>query len=181
MDGMGDPLTPGWASVADAERLGFDDPDLVKRFPAVPSMPVSSETAEEIMRTLEGGRVPEEWKGSLKSFVKGIGPGPTKLNFTYKVCYVCFWTTYVFFCFVMVRSWVVLLFGKWVSEICCIMVSGYVFVVLFVSHHRLFCMPYVAIVNQFARFGRFRIIDTVILSDCLLGVVKRQMMIQVKL
>ncbi|KAL1821182.1 hypothetical protein ACET3Z_016051 [Daucus carota] len=84
MDGMGDPLTPGWASVADAERLGFDDPDVVKRFPAIPSMPVSSETAEEIMRTLEGGRVPEEWKGSLKSFVKGIGPGPTKLNFTYQ-------------------------------------------------------------------------------------------------
>lgn len=84
MNGMGDPLTPGWGSVGDGERLGFEDGEVVKRFPGVPSMPVSEEIAERIMRTLEGGRVPEEWKGTLKSFVRGIGPGPTMLNFTYQ-------------------------------------------------------------------------------------------------
>ncbi|KAL8132175.1 hypothetical protein AgCh_007895 [Apium graveolens] len=84
MNGMGDPLTPGWGSVGDGERLGFEDSEVVKRFPVVPSMPVSKEIAERIMRTLEGGRIPEEWKGTLKSFVRGIGPGPTMLNFTYQ-------------------------------------------------------------------------------------------------
>lgn len=84
MNGMGDPLTPGWGSVGDGERLGFEDSEVVKRFPGVPSMPVSEEIAKRIMRTLEGGRVPEEWKGTLKSFVTRIGPGPTMLNFTYQ-------------------------------------------------------------------------------------------------
>lgn len=86
MDGMGDPLTPGWASVSGAERLGFEDSEVVKRFPGVPSMPVSEEIAERIFRTLEGGRVPEEWKRTLKTSARGIGPGPTMLNFSYQVC-----------------------------------------------------------------------------------------------
>lgn len=85
MNGMGDPLTPGWASVGDGERLGFEDDEVVKRFPGVPSMPVSEEIAERILRTLEGSKVPDEWKGTLNSLVvRGIGPGPTMLNFTYQ-------------------------------------------------------------------------------------------------
>lgn len=102
MNGMGDPLTPGWGSVEDGERLGFEDGEVLKRFPGVPSMPVSEEIAERIMRTLEGGRVPEEWKGTLKSYVRGIGPGPTMLNFTYQVCFSSVWSLdhlcFVLFC-----------------------------------------------------------------------------------
>lgn len=85
MKGVGDPLSPGWASVEGGERLGFGDKEVVERFPSVPSMPVSEETAEGILGTLEGGRVPYEWRGTLKSKIGRIGPGPTMLNFSYQV------------------------------------------------------------------------------------------------
>ncbi|KAH7841500.1 hypothetical protein Vadar_030651 [Vaccinium darrowii] len=85
MGGLGDPVTPGWAGVEGGERLGLDDSDVSRRFPKIPSMPVSVATAEVILRSLEGTRVPLEWRGSLKSTVgSGVGPGPTLLNFTYQ-------------------------------------------------------------------------------------------------
>lgn len=84
MKGLGDPLSPGWASVDGGERLGFGDSQVVKRFPGVPSMPVSEETAESILMTLEGGRVPYEWRRTLKSKIGRLGPGPTILNFSYQ-------------------------------------------------------------------------------------------------
>ncbi|KAI7997998.1 putative glutamate carboxypeptidase AMP1 [Camellia lanceoleosa] len=87
MKGLGDPLTPGWASSSvdvDGERLGFDDNEVVSRFPKIPSMPISADSAETILRSLEGARVPYEWRANLKSKVARAGPGPTMLNFTYQ-------------------------------------------------------------------------------------------------
>ncbi|KAE9465693.1 hypothetical protein C3L33_02401, partial [Rhododendron williamsianum] len=84
MGGLGDPLTPGWAGVEGGERLGLEDSDVLRRFPKIPSMPLSVDTAEIILRSLEGTRVPYEWRGTLKSEVGSVGPGPTLLNFTYQ-------------------------------------------------------------------------------------------------
>ncbi|XP_028116860.1 probable glutamate carboxypeptidase AMP1 isoform X2 [Camellia sinensis] len=91
MKGLGDPLTPGWASSSvdvdvdvDGERLGLDDNEVVSRFPKIPSMPISADSAETILRSLEGARVPYEWRANLKSKVARAGPGPTMLNFTYQ-------------------------------------------------------------------------------------------------
>ncbi|KAA8516852.1 hypothetical protein F0562_017330 [Nyssa sinensis] len=84
MRGLGDPLTPGWAGVDDGERLGLEDNEVVKKFPRIPSMPISADTADTIFRLLEGARVPSEWRDTLKSKVARVGPGPTMLNFTYQ-------------------------------------------------------------------------------------------------
>lgn len=92
MGGLGDPLTPGWAGVEGGERLGLEDSDVLRRFPKIPSMPLSVDTAEIILRSLEGTRVPYEWRGTLKSEVGSVGPGPTLLNFTYQVILIS-WTT----------------------------------------------------------------------------------------
>ncbi|XP_057805232.1 probable glutamate carboxypeptidase AMP1 isoform X2 [Salvia miltiorrhiza] len=84
MKGVGDPLTPGWAG---GEKLDPDDPRVARRFPTVPSLPVSQAAAERILGSLEGGRMPFEWRESFKTGdrrISGVGPGPTKLNFTYK-------------------------------------------------------------------------------------------------
>ncbi|KAH7661619.1 N-acetylated-alpha-linked acidic dipeptidase protein [Dioscorea alata] len=83
--GVGDPLTPGWAAESgdgEVERLGFEDEEVRRRFPTIPSMPVAVETAAEILRTLGGPSVPHEWKEGLE--LGGVGPGPTLVNFTYQ-------------------------------------------------------------------------------------------------
>ncbi|KAK1643602.1 hypothetical protein QYE76_061407 [Lolium multiflorum] len=86
LGGPGDPLTPGWAATDGAQRLGFDDEIVKRRFPTIPSMPVSAETAEAIVRTLGGPPLPPEWRAALNlgDHVGGVGPGPTLLNFTYQ-------------------------------------------------------------------------------------------------
>ncbi|CAN6297516.1 unnamed protein product [Urochloa humidicola] len=84
LGGPGDPLTPGWAATGGAERLGFDDEAVKRRFPKIPSMPVSAKTAEEIIRSLGGPAIPAEWQGGLGVDAGGVGPGPTLVNFTYQ-------------------------------------------------------------------------------------------------
>ncbi|XP_010908056.1 probable glutamate carboxypeptidase VP8 isoform X1 [Elaeis guineensis] len=89
LGGVGDPLTPGWATTASAgggrgERLGADDEEVRRRFPKIPSMPVSAAVAVEILRTLGGPRVPPKWRSALSQDETGVGPGPTLVNFTYK-------------------------------------------------------------------------------------------------
>ncbi|KAI3705406.1 hypothetical protein L1987_75643 [Smallanthus sonchifolius] len=86
LDGVGDPLTPGWgASGRDVERLRVEDSEVLKRFPLVPSLPVSVTTAEMILGSLGGAKVPHLWRDSdiLGKFDR-VGPGPTFLNFTYE-------------------------------------------------------------------------------------------------
>ncbi|CAJ1880867.1 unnamed protein product [Sphenostylis stenocarpa] len=82
--GIGDPLTPGWAGVEGGETLGLEDSEVLKRFPKIPSMPLSAEVADTILSSLGGVPVPHEWRGTLRSKVRHVGPGPTILNFTYQ-------------------------------------------------------------------------------------------------
>ncbi|XP_028777545.1 probable glutamate carboxypeptidase AMP1 [Neltuma alba] len=84
--GIGDPLTPGWAGVDGGESLDLEDSEVLKRFPKIPSMPLSTEIAETILHSLVGTELPQEWKSSLGSNVRltHVGPGPTMLNFTYQ-------------------------------------------------------------------------------------------------
>ncbi|XP_020211833.1 probable glutamate carboxypeptidase AMP1 [Cajanus cajan] len=84
MRGIGDPLTPGWGGVEGGERLGLEDSEVLKRFPKIPSMPLSAEVADTILSSLGGVSVPLEWRSTLKSKVRHVGPGPTMLNFTYQ-------------------------------------------------------------------------------------------------
>ncbi|XP_073005276.1 probable glutamate carboxypeptidase VP8 isoform X1 [Typha latifolia] len=85
LGGPGDPLTPGWAAAAaTAERLGAEEEEVRKRFPRIPSMPVSAATSTEILRTLGGPPVPHDWRAGLEMEVNGVGPGPALVNFTYQ-------------------------------------------------------------------------------------------------
>jgi hypothetical protein len=65
----------------------FPDEIVKRRFPTIPSMPVSADTASAIVRTLGGPPLPPEWRAALNlgDHPGGIGPGPTLLNFTYLV------------------------------------------------------------------------------------------------
>lgn len=84
MSGVGDPLSPGWAGVDGGERLDSEDSEVSKRFPGIPSMPLSAEAAEAILGSLGGAQSPPEWQTRV-----GVGPGPTMLNFTYQVGAMC--------------------------------------------------------------------------------------------
>lgn len=88
LKGMGDPLSPGWPGVEGGERLRLHDPRVTERFPTVPSMPVSADTVEIILGSMEGTRVPREWRGGLKSSGNThgrTGASPDLLNFTFTV------------------------------------------------------------------------------------------------
>ncbi|KAK4581880.1 hypothetical protein RGQ29_025154 [Quercus rubra] len=80
MSGVGDPLSPGWAAVDDGESLELEDARVLKRFPKIPSMPLSVRAAQLILNSLGGAPPPEKWRVDLR----GVGPGPTILNFTYQ-------------------------------------------------------------------------------------------------
>ncbi|KAK6152226.1 hypothetical protein DH2020_014861 [Rehmannia glutinosa] len=87
MNGLGDPLSPGWAGIDGGEKLDLNDPRVTEKFPGVPSLPVSEAAAESILASLEGARVPYEWRESFKSGarrIRRVGPGPILLNFTYE-------------------------------------------------------------------------------------------------
>jgi N-acetylated-alpha-linked acidic dipeptidase len=89
LGGPGDPLTPGWAATAEAERLGFNNEAVKRRFQTIPSMPVSLKTAVAIIRTLGGPAIPAKWNASSLGVNEGgVGPGPTFVSFTYQVYFV---------------------------------------------------------------------------------------------
>ena len=58
----GDPLTPGWASVAGARRI--DKSDAVS-LPKIVSAPLSYADARVILESMGGPEAPKEWKGAL--------------------------------------------------------------------------------------------------------------------
>lgn len=58
---IGDPLTPGVAATADAERLEPDDVAL----PRIPVQPVGWFAASQILRRMRGPSVPGDWQGGL--------------------------------------------------------------------------------------------------------------------
>ncbi|KAG2300097.1 hypothetical protein Bca52824_036569 [Brassica carinata] len=66
-NGLGDPTTPGWASVDGCERLSEEDVELRGDSPGIPSLPISAADAEVILKTVDGG----------------VGPGPGVLNLSY--------------------------------------------------------------------------------------------------
>ncbi|KAG7028188.1 putative glutamate carboxypeptidase AMP1, partial [Cucurbita argyrosperma subsp. argyrosperma] len=86
MRGIGDPLSPGWAAIDGAERLNLNDSEVLRKFPKIPSMPLSAEAAEIILSSLDTASVPSEWRDTtIKLGTAAVGPGgPTYLNFTYQ-------------------------------------------------------------------------------------------------
>ncbi|KAL6005119.1 hypothetical protein ACLOJK_005680 [Asimina triloba] len=86
MRGLGDPLTPGWAGVDGGERLPLDDGEVQRKFPRIPSLPISTENARIILGSLGGPPAPEEWTETFLEKRPRVGVGPTVLNFTQKRC-----------------------------------------------------------------------------------------------
>jgi N-acetylated-alpha-linked acidic dipeptidase len=74
----GDPLTPGWASTADAKRIPASESEIL---PKVPMMPLSGRDAAEILKRLKGPAVPESsWQGLALPDTFRVGAGPVKLH-----------------------------------------------------------------------------------------------------
>lgn len=72
----GDPLTPGWASVAGAARINPAD---AVSLPRIISAPLSSSDAQPILDALRGPRAPKSWHGGLPVEYR-TGPGPAKVR-----------------------------------------------------------------------------------------------------
>jgi N-acetylated-alpha-linked acidic dipeptidase len=73
----GDPLTPGWASVAGARRIPESESTIL---PKIPSLPLSFQDAREILQALGGPVRPElSWQGG-GPFTYHVGPGPARLR-----------------------------------------------------------------------------------------------------
>jgi N-acetylated-alpha-linked acidic dipeptidase len=71
MNGIGDPSTPGWPSVAGAKRLTIAEMVV----PRIPVVPISYGNAAELLRGVRGGTLPQGWQGGLP-FRYHVGPGP---------------------------------------------------------------------------------------------------------
>jgi N-acetylated-alpha-linked acidic dipeptidase len=69
---VGDPLSPGWASVKGARKLPLNEaPSIMK----IPVLPISYADAQPFLSHLEGPVAPESWRGALP-ITYHIGPGP---------------------------------------------------------------------------------------------------------
>ena len=71
-----DPLTPGWASTADARRIPITE---AEDLPKIPVLPLAYRDAEPLLSELAGPNVPSDWQGGLP-FAYHIGPGPAKVH-----------------------------------------------------------------------------------------------------
>ncbi|PKA57225.1 putative glutamate carboxypeptidase 2 [Apostasia shenzhenica] len=81
--GLGDPTTPGWASVDHCERLSVDEVVESGLMPAIPSLPVSARDGEAILKTIGGQIAADDWQGAVGSSVYRLGPGPGYITLTY--------------------------------------------------------------------------------------------------
>lgn len=79
----GDPLTPGVAAVPGAERIA---PEEAHTLPRIPTMPISARDAEEILKRLNGPRVPRAWQGGLP-FTYHHGAGQVRLRMKLEMDY----------------------------------------------------------------------------------------------
>jgi len=79
MNFIGDPTTPGWASVEGARRVREDSLDL----PRIPILPMSYGNARLLLEPLTGPSVPQSWQGAL-AFRYHIGPGPVRARLRVK-------------------------------------------------------------------------------------------------
>lgn len=73
MNAIGDPTTPGWASVPGARRLPHDSLPI----PRIPVVPISYANAAQLLEGLRGPEVPASWQGGLP-FRYHAGPGPVR-------------------------------------------------------------------------------------------------------
>ncbi|MDE2797632.1 MAG: M20/M25/M40 family metallo-hydrolase, partial [Gemmatimonadota bacterium] len=71
-----DPLTPGWAATADAQRISIAE---ATDLPEIPVVPLAYRDAEPLLKALAGPNVPADWQGGLP-FAYHIGPGPAKVR-----------------------------------------------------------------------------------------------------
>ena len=72
----GDPLTPGYASTADARRIDRADAiNLLK----IPVLPISYGDAQPLLAALKGPVAPAPWRGALP-LTYHLGPGPAKVH-----------------------------------------------------------------------------------------------------
>lgn len=72
----GDPLTPGYASTKEANRIPLNE---VKDIPKIPCIPISYANAEKLLRYMAGPVVPHDWQGGLP-LTYHIGPGGTEVH-----------------------------------------------------------------------------------------------------
>jgi N-acetylated-alpha-linked acidic dipeptidase len=75
MNGIGDPTTPGNASLPGATRLPEDSLPI----PRIPVIPMGYGNARRILEALDGPSVPQEWQGALP-FRYHAGPGPVRVR-----------------------------------------------------------------------------------------------------
>lgn len=75
----GDPLTPGWASVAGARRIPAEE---AASLPKIVSAPLSARDARVILKAMTGPEAPAQWQGGLGITYKA---GPTSSPVTLKV------------------------------------------------------------------------------------------------
>ncbi|KEH27222.1 peptidase M28 family protein [Medicago truncatula] len=80
---VGDPTTPGWASCGECERLSMDEVEKGGDVPLIPSLPVSGEDGEKIIRSIGGPVAEDDWQGSKDAPTYRVGPGPGILNLSY--------------------------------------------------------------------------------------------------
>jgi N-acetylated-alpha-linked acidic dipeptidase len=73
MNGVGDPATPGVASLPAAPRLPVERMDL----PQIPVISISYANAGELLGGLGGRDIPDAWQGGLP-FRYHVGPGPVQ-------------------------------------------------------------------------------------------------------
>jgi N-acetylated-alpha-linked acidic dipeptidase len=72
----GDPLTPGYGSTDDAERIPISE---AKTLTKIPVLPISYHDAKPLLEALEGPVAPSSWRGALP-ITYHIGPGPAKVH-----------------------------------------------------------------------------------------------------
>ncbi|HET9315507.1 MAG TPA: M28 family metallopeptidase [Vicinamibacteria bacterium] len=78
----GDPLTPGWASVAGARRTTESESRIL---PKIPSVPLSFRDARKILEALGGpARPARDWQGG-GPFAYHVGPGPARVRLSIDV------------------------------------------------------------------------------------------------
>ncbi len=74
----GDPLTPGWSSIAGARRIAAAD---AVSLPRILSAPLSYKDARPILEALGGPEAPDAWKGGLPiTYRVGAGPAVVQMR-----------------------------------------------------------------------------------------------------
>jgi len=72
----GDPLTPGFAAIANAKRLAPAD---ATNLPRIPTLPINAQDASAILSHLGGPHVPRGWQGGLP-LTYHVGPGESEVH-----------------------------------------------------------------------------------------------------